>query len=66
MEEVAFAFLVFKHCSLSSCVGSIAGNVDMDDFYLRIISVEFRLSIVNVDYRFAFPHQRRLQVNPPS
>ncbi|KAJ6526469.1 Alpha/Beta hydrolase protein, partial [Mycena vulgaris] len=33
--------------------GWVLGDLDMDDFHLRILSVEFRLSIVNVDYRLA-------------
>ncbi|KAJ7765123.1 Alpha/Beta hydrolase protein [Mycena olivaceomarginata] len=37
-------------------VGS-RGDLDLDDLYLRILSVELRLSIVNVDYRLAPEHQ---------
>ncbi|KAJ7233548.1 alpha/beta hydrolase fold-domain-containing protein [Mycena rebaudengoi] len=33
--------------------GWIGGDLDMDDFHLRILSVELRISIVNVDYRLA-------------
>jgi acetyl esterase/lipase len=29
----------------------VTGDLDIDDFFLRTISVDFRISIVNVDYR---------------
>ena len=33
--------------------GFTAGNIEFDDFRLRIISVELQISIVNVEYRYA-------------
>ncbi|KAJ7495056.1 Alpha/Beta hydrolase protein [Mycena latifolia] len=50
-ESGGFPILVWLHGG-----GWIAGDIDIDDFYLRIISVEFRISIVNVEYRLAPEH----------
>ncbi|KAJ6522228.1 Alpha/Beta hydrolase protein [Mycena vulgaris] len=47
-EDAEFPVLVWIHGG-----GWVLGDLDMDDFHLRILSVEFRLSIVNVDYRLA-------------
>lgn len=43
-------FLPYAHNPLS---GWIAGSINTKDFDLRMLSVELRLSIVNVDYRYA-------------
>ncbi|KAJ7899788.1 alpha/beta hydrolase fold-domain-containing protein [Mycena leptocephala] len=43
--------------------GWISGDLDLDDFYLRIISVELRLCIVNVDYRLAPEHPFPIGLN---
>ncbi|KAJ7800620.1 Alpha/Beta hydrolase protein [Mycena olivaceomarginata] len=51
-ETAGFPLLVWFHGG-----GWISGDLDLDDFYLRILSVELRLSIVNVDYRLAPEHQ---------
>ncbi|KAK7045087.1 Alpha/Beta hydrolase protein [Favolaschia claudopus] len=50
-ESGSFPLLVWFHGG-----GWISGNLDFDDFYLRILSVELRLSIVNVDYRLVPEH----------
>ncbi|KAJ7110493.1 Alpha/Beta hydrolase protein [Mycena epipterygia] len=50
-ESGGFSILVWLHGG-----GWASGDLDIDDYYLRIISVDFRLSIVNVDYRLAPEH----------
>ncbi|KAJ7885521.1 Alpha/Beta hydrolase protein [Mycena olivaceomarginata] len=50
-ESPLFPLLVWLHGG-----GWISGNLDFDDFYLRILSVELRVCIVNVDYRLAPEH----------
>ncbi|KAF7341799.1 Esterase/lipase/thioesterase [Mycena sanguinolenta] len=50
-EGSVFPVLVWFHGG-----GWVAGNLEMDDVNLRILSVELRLSIVNVDYRLAPEH----------
>ncbi|KAJ7117020.1 Alpha/Beta hydrolase protein [Mycena epipterygia] len=50
-RNAGFPVLVWIHGG-----GWVAGNLDMDDFNLRMVSVELRLSIVNVDYRLAPEH----------
>ncbi|KAF8181748.1 Alpha/Beta hydrolase protein [Mycena galopus ATCC 62051] len=47
-EDSEFPILVYLHGG-----GWAAGSIDMKDFELRILSVELRLAIVNVDYRLA-------------
>ncbi|KAJ6506750.1 Alpha/Beta hydrolase protein [Mycena sanguinolenta] len=47
-EEPEYPVLVFFHGG-----GWVLGDLDTDDFNLRILSVELRLAIVNVDYRLA-------------
>ncbi|KAF8179709.1 Alpha/Beta hydrolase protein [Mycena galopus ATCC 62051] len=51
-EEGQFPVLVYFHGG-----GWALGGLDMDDFDLRILSVELRLVIVNVDYRLAPEHR---------
>ncbi|KAJ6563678.1 Alpha/Beta hydrolase protein [Mycena vulgaris] len=51
-ETAGFPVLVWLHGG-----GWVAGDLDIDDFRLRILSVECRLAIVNVDYRLAPEHQ---------
>ncbi|KAJ7803887.1 alpha/beta hydrolase fold-domain-containing protein [Mycena olivaceomarginata] len=41
----------------------VTGDLDIDDFFLRTISVDFRISIVNVDYRLAPEHPFPTGVN---
>ncbi|KAJ7290522.1 Alpha/Beta hydrolase protein [Mycena rebaudengoi] len=36
--------------------GWSVGNVDLDDFHLRTLAVDLRISVVNVDYRLAPEH----------
>ncbi|KAJ7134047.1 Alpha/Beta hydrolase protein, partial [Mycena crocata] len=55
-EVDGFPILVWYHGG-----GGIAGNLDIDDFRLRIISVDLRLSIVNVEYRYALSYALLLQ-----
>ncbi|KAJ7110518.1 Alpha/Beta hydrolase protein [Mycena epipterygia] len=50
-ETGGFPILVWLHGG-----GWASGDLDIDDYHLRIISVDFRLSIVNVDYRLAPEH----------
>ncbi|KAJ7710493.1 Alpha/Beta hydrolase protein [Mycena rosella] len=50
-DEDSFPLLVWFHGG-----GWVSGDLDIDDFHLRIISVELRISIVNVDYRLAPEH----------
>ncbi|KAJ6506871.1 Alpha/Beta hydrolase protein [Mycena sanguinolenta] len=50
-EHPEFPVLVWFHGG-----GWVAGNLEMDDVSLRILSVELRLAIVNVDYRLAPEH----------
>ncbi|KAJ7476453.1 Alpha/Beta hydrolase protein [Mycena latifolia] len=57
-ENGGFPILVWLHGG-----GWVLGNLDMDDFYLRRISVDFRLSIVNVDYRLAPEHRFPIGLN---
>ncbi|KAJ7244632.1 alpha/beta-hydrolase [Mycena haematopus] len=47
-EGPEYPVLVYFHGG-----GWAIGDLDMDDFNLRILSVELRLAIVNVDYRLA-------------
>ncbi|KAJ7260423.1 alpha/beta-hydrolase [Mycena haematopus] len=47
-EAPEYPVLVYFHGG-----GWIIGDLNMDDFNLRILSVELRLAIVNVDYRLA-------------
>ncbi|KAJ7710410.1 Alpha/Beta hydrolase protein [Mycena rosella] len=51
-EGKEFPILVWFHGG-----GWISGELDIDDFALRILSVEFRISVVNVDYRLAPEHR---------
>ncbi|KAJ6552732.1 Alpha/Beta hydrolase protein [Mycena capillaripes] len=57
-ESTGFPLLLWMHGG-----GWISGDLDLDDFYLRIISVELRLCIVNVDYRLAPEHPFPTGVN---
>ncbi|KAJ7142953.1 Alpha/Beta hydrolase protein [Mycena epipterygia] len=50
-ETEGFPVLVYIHGG-----AFVAGDLNIDDFFLRIISVDFRISIVNVDYRLAPEH----------
>ncbi|KAJ7710411.1 alpha/beta hydrolase fold-domain-containing protein [Mycena rosella] len=50
-DEDSFPLVVWFHGG-----GWVCGDLDIDDFHLRIISVELRISIVNVDYRLAPEH----------
>lgn len=36
-------------------IGWVIGDLEMDDYYLKILSVELQLVIVHVDYRLAHP-----------
>ncbi|KAF7341797.1 Esterase/lipase/thioesterase [Mycena sanguinolenta] len=47
-EEPEYPMLVFFHGG-----GFVGGDLELDDVNLRILSVELRLAIVNVDYRLA-------------
>ncbi|KAL6308625.1 Alpha/Beta hydrolase protein [Sparassis latifolia] len=49
--EERFPLLIWFHAG-----AFIFGDLDMDDYYLRIMCVEHHLSIVNVDYRLAPEH----------
>ncbi|KAJ7892203.1 Alpha/Beta hydrolase protein [Mycena leptocephala] len=50
-EDPEFPVLVYFHGG-----GWVAGSINTKDFDLRMLSVELRLSIVNVDYRLAPEH----------
>ncbi|GBE82847.1 AB hydrolase superfamily protein [Sparassis crispa] len=49
--EERFPLLIWFHGG-----GFVFGDLDMNDYHLRIMCVEHRLSIVNVDYRLAPEH----------
>ncbi|KAF8142986.1 Alpha/Beta hydrolase protein [Mycena galopus ATCC 62051] len=51
-EAPEFAVLVYFHGG-----GWATGNLETNDFDLRILSVDLRLAIVNVDYRLAPEHR---------
>ncbi|KAL6308619.1 alpha/beta hydrolase fold-domain-containing protein [Sparassis latifolia] len=51
-EGKTFPLLVWFHGG-----GFILGDLDMDDYRLRILCVELQLSIVNVEYRLAPEHR---------
>ncbi|CCM02387.1 uncharacterized protein FIBRA_04483 [Fibroporia radiculosa] len=50
-EDEVFPLMLWIHGG-----GSITGSLDTDDFYLRDLSVDLQISIVNVDYRLAPEH----------
>ncbi|KAF8175867.1 Alpha/Beta hydrolase protein [Mycena galopus ATCC 62051] len=49
--DFEFPVLVYLHGG-----GWVCGDIDTDDLDLRVLSVELRLAIVNVDYRLAPEH----------
>ncbi|KAJ6537143.1 Alpha/Beta hydrolase protein [Mycena capillaripes] len=57
-ETGGFPVLVYIHGG-----AFVTGDLDVDDFFLRTISVDFRISIVNVDYRLAPEHPFPTGVN---
>lgn len=50
-EVISFPVLLWIHGG-----GWIVGNVELDDYYLRIICVEFQIAVINVEYRLAPEH----------
>ncbi|KAI0655774.1 Alpha/Beta hydrolase protein [Cubamyces menziesii] len=57
-EKETFPLLVYIHGG-----GWSMGNVDMDDYLLRIQCVEHKLSIVNIEYRLAPEHPFPIPLN---
>ncbi|KAJ7915033.1 Alpha/Beta hydrolase protein [Mycena leptocephala] len=51
-ESVGFPIMVWFHGG-----GGILGDLELDDFQLRILCVEHRMCIINVDYRLAPEHK---------
>ncbi|OBZ73134.1 AB hydrolase superfamily protein B1A11.02 [Grifola frondosa] len=49
--DTSFPVLFWMHGG-----GWTVGNIDTDDFYLRILCVDLQISIVNVEYRLAPEH----------
>ncbi|KAF7318087.1 Abhydrolase-3 domain-containing protein [Mycena chlorophos] len=56
--EERFPLLFWTHGG-----GWFAGDLDSNDYPLRMLSHQFRLSVVNVDYRLAPEHRHPTQVN---
>ncbi|KAK7035484.1 hypothetical protein VNI00_011777 [Paramarasmius palmivorus] len=60
-EEDTFPLLFWLHGGVPP--GFILGSADMDDYKMRILSVEHRVSVVNLDYRLAPEHPFPTGVN---
>ncbi|KAL1942629.1 hypothetical protein VTO73DRAFT_4869 [Trametes versicolor] len=57
-EHETFPVLVYMHGG-----GWSAGDLELDDYHLRKVSVDLKISIVNVDYRLAPEHPFPTAVN---
>ncbi|KAI0738332.1 Alpha/Beta hydrolase protein [Daedaleopsis nitida] len=58
VKDTTYPVLVWFHGG-----GFLLGDLDMDDYHLRTLSIELQLAIVNVEYRLAPEHQFPVQFN---